>query len=47
MNRGMEQPMSRGLGDVFVMDNGHHVTRPRYDEFGPGPVPDRAGFGMR
>ena len=47
INRGLEQQMSRGLGDVFVMDNGHSFPGPRYDEFGSGPGADRMGYRMR
>ncbi|XP_078346401.1 eukaryotic translation initiation factor 4 gamma 2-like isoform X2 [Oculina patagonica] len=56
MNRGMggggggrmsEHTHSRGMNDVFVTDNGFRPSGPRFDEFGSGGVPERAGFGLR
>lgn len=44
-----EPPMSRGMNDVFVTDNGfRHPSGPRFDDFSGGGVPnDRVGFGSR
>lgn len=44
-----EPPMSRGMNDVFVTDNGfRRPSGPRFDDFGGGGVPnDRVGFGSR
>lgn len=44
-----EPPMSRGMNDVFVTDNGfRRPSGPRFDDFGGSGVPnDRVGFGSR
>lgn len=44
----VEPPMSRGMNDVFVTDNGFRPSVPRYDNFSAGGMPnDRIGFGLR
>ena len=46
--RPVEPPLSRGMNDVFVTDNGFRPSGPRFDDYSVGGMPnDRVGFGSR